>query len=202
VGIDGAIGRYFPKIGDIYFGAGYGTFIKGHDLFATTVSTNIIYFSPLAQLGKWRLRQFGNFNFVYGIDRKPTELVNLNADNGIPGYKDDLPVGTSRMVLASQTVFYTPYVFLGFRFAPIVLLGVGMIGKYNQSVLNSRLYQMYGIGLRMKNELLVLNTFQVTIAIYPVLPGGGSDIRMNPVKLTESRFADFDITRPDVLLFE
>jgi len=197
-GIDGAIGRFIPSLGYIYFGAGYNTFLKDGHLFRSAVSTNVIYFSPLAQIGKWRVRQFGSFDFIYGVNRKDDEILTLNNEIGVPGYKSDLPEGTSRMVFTSQSVFYTPYVFLGFRFAPILIAGVGMVGNYNGSVLKSKVYQMYGLGLLVKNELLVLNTFQVILALYPVLPDGGSDLRFNPVKLNESRFLDFETSRPDV----
>jgi hypothetical protein len=201
-GIDGAIGHYFDSFGYLYLGSGYSTFIKGDELFQSSITANVIYFSPLAVMKRWRVRQFANFSLIYGINRRHEELLKLNSDDGLPGFKSDLPEGTSRMVLVGQTVFYTPYEFLGFRFAPIIIAGIGMVGNYNSSVLRSKVYQMYGIGLLVKNELLILNTFQVILAFYPSLPDGSSGFRVNPVSLTESRFKDFDITKPDVSPFE
>ena len=200
-GVNGAFGRYFNSFGYLYFGAGYSTYLQGGKLFKSEVSSNLVYFSPLAKLGKWRARQFGNANFIYGINRGVDEYLRLNDNNGVPGYKSNLPFGTSRMIFTIQSVLYTPYEFLGFRFAPIFIGGFGLIGKYNSSILNSKAYQIYGIGLLIKNELLVLNSFQVTIALYPVLPDGGSDLRFSPASLNESRFRDFDISRPDVAPF-
>jgi len=201
-GIDGAIGRYFPNFGYLYFGSGYSTFLKNGDRFQSSITANVIYFSPLAKIRKWRVRQFGNFNFIHGIDRRIDESLKLNNDIGLPGYKSDSPSGTRRMVLLGQTVFYTPYEFLGFRFAPIIIAGVGMVGDENNSLARSRVYQMYGIGLLVKNELLILNTVQLILAFYPALPDGTSGIRFNPISFAESRFRDFEVTRPDISPFE
>jgi len=201
-GVYGATGRYFNKIGYIYGGLGYSTFLKKSNLFKSEVSAEIIYFSPLSKFGAWRTRQFISYNFIYGINRDSDEFIRLNGDIGVPGYKNELPYGTSRMLVTYQIVLYTPYEFLGFRFAPIFIASAGIVGDYNKSVFNARVYQAYGLGILIKNELLVLNTFQITAAIYPVLPEGGSAITFNPVKLNESRFRDFDITRPSVSTFE
>jgi hypothetical protein len=160
------------------------------------------YLTPLYQAGKWRIRNFTALNFDYGIDRKFQERIYLNADNGLPGYKSNLPNGTSRLTLSTQAVFYSPFEMLGFRFAPVVLAGIGMMGDYNSSIFESRIYQSYGFGLLIKNELLVLNTFQITIAWYPVLPGSGADLRFNPVKLRDFRFNDFEITKPSVATYQ
>lgn len=201
-GVFGATGRYVKKVGYLYGGIGYSTFVKKNDLFKGEASAEFIYFTPLSKIGTWWTRQFVNFNFVYGINRDADEYIRLNGDIGIPGYKYEFPYGTSRMILTYQAVLYTPYEFLGFRFAPILIAGIGIVGDYNASALKGRVYQAYGLGILIKNELLVLNTFQVTAAFYPVIPSGGSAIRFNPVKLNESRFRDFDITRPSVSTFE
>ncbi len=201
-GVYGATGRYFKRFGYLYGGLGYSTFLQKSHLFKSEISAEAIYFSPLAKIASWWSRQFVSYNFVYGINREADEFVRLNGDIGVPGYKYEVPYGTSRMILTYQAVLYTPYEFLGFRFAPIFIASAGIVGGYNQSVFKGRVYQAYGIGLLIKNELLVLNTFQITVALYPVLPGGGSAIGFNPVKLNENRFRDFDIKRPSVSTFE
>jgi len=200
--VEGATGTYLYAWGYLYFNLGYGTFLNNDGFSQGLLSSSMIYFTPLKQIGRWRYRQFTSVDFDYGIDRKFGERLYLNAEEGLPGYKNDYPQGTSRFALSTQIVLYSPFEFLGFRFAPIILAGVGMVGNYNSSPFKSRLYQSYGLGLLIKNELLVLNTFQITLAWYPVLPEAGSDFRFNPVKLNESRFRDFDISRPAIVAFQ
>lgn len=202
IGLAGALGSYFEKIGYLYTGMGFGTFIQKNEKSIGLIRTEIIYFSPLLKMSNWYLRNFADLRFIYGVNRASNEFLYLNTDDGIPGYRDELPKGSSRLTLTLQSVLFSPVEFLGFRFAPIVLAGYGLVGDYNQSVFRSKLYQTYGLGLLIKNELLVLNTFQVTFAIYPILPQNGIDYRFNPVKLSEDRFKDFDISRPAVEPFQ
>lgn len=201
-GISGAIGTYYGKLGYLYSGIGIGSFIQRDVKSIGLLRTEVIYFSPLIKFNRWYIRNFADIRFIYGMNRASNEYLYLNAENGIPGYREELPKGYSRLTLTFQSVIFSPVEFLGFRFAPIFLAGVGFVGDYNQSVFKSKMYQTYGLGVLIKNELLVLNTFQVTFAIYPVLPQSGLDYRFNPVKLSEDRFKDFDISRPEVEPFQ
>lgn len=196
--VDGAVGTYLYNWGYFYLSLGYGSFVNHKKFSQGVVNASVIYFTPLHQFGRWRYRQFTTANFTYGLDRKYGETLYLNTNNGLPGYKETYPRGTSRLSVSTQIQLYSPFEFLGFRFAPILFAGVGLVGDYNASPFKSRLYQSYGIGVLIKNELLVLNTFQVILAWYPVLPEAGSDFRFNPVKLTQSRFPDFDISKPSI----
>ncbi|MBK8872516.1 MAG: hypothetical protein KBH11_02130 [Bacteroidia bacterium] len=202
VGIAGALGSYFENIGYLYSGIGFGAFVQNDKKTIGLIRTEFIYFSPLLKMNRWYLRNFIETRFIYGVNRASNEFLYLNTDDGIPGYREEIPKGSSRLTLTFQSVLFSPVEFLGFRFAPIVLAGYGLIGDYNQTVFGSKLYQTYGLGLLIKNELLVLNTFQITFAIYPILPQGGIDYRFNPVKLSEDRFRDFDISRPGIEPFQ
>ncbi len=199
---EGAIGTYVYNWGYFYFNLGYGTYLNKREFSQGLITSSFIYFTPLKIIGRWRYRQFTNVGFDYGIDRKFSELIYLNADGGLPGYKNDLPQGTSRFAVSTQIILYSPHEFLGFRYAPILLAGIGMVGDYNQTPFNSKIFQSYGIGFLIKNELLVLNSFQITIAWYPVLPENGSQIRFNPVRLNQERFPDFEISKPVVYSFQ
>ncbi len=201
-GAEGAIGTYFPDLGYFYLSLGYSSYANKYHLAQGLVSSSLIYLTPLYQAHRWRIRNFTSLNLDYGIDRKFNERIYMNADDGLPGYKSNLPYGTSRLSISTQAVFYTPYEILGFRFAPILLAGIGMMGDYNSSILDSKIYQSYGFGLLIKNELLVMDTFQITIAWYPILPGSSADLRFDPVKLKDFRFHDFEITKPDVASFQ
>jgi hypothetical protein len=91
---------------------------------------------------------------------------------------------------------------LGFRLAPVLFIGLGKIGDNFQEVLNSRLYQAFSVGLLVRNENLVFSTFELSIGIYPYLPGGKDGIRLNPVSSYQLKVSDFALPRPEVLLYE
>ena len=55
----------------------------------------------------------------------------------------------------------------------------GLLGNDNSPFYNSHMYQGYGIGLLVKNELLVISTFQFSFGFYPNVPGRSSQTIFN-----------------------
>jgi len=98
---------------------------------------------------------------------------------------------------------YLPYNFIGFRFAPFIYWNVGMVGDDVSPFIQNRFYQAFGIGLLLKNELLVFNTFQFSIGFYPYIPGTGYDIlKFNPVRTYDFGFRDFEFAKPVPISFQ
>jgi len=65
------------------------------------------------------------------------------------------------------------------------------------------LYSQIGLGVLIKNEHLVINTFQLSIAYYPMIPGHGQNIvKVNSFRSADFGFQDFEIGKPSVVLFE
>jgi len=59
------------------------------------------------------------------------------------------------------------------------------------------------LGVLIKNDYLVINTFQLSIAFYPTIPGLGSDIlKTNSFKTTDFGFKDFEIGKPAPVSFQ
>ena len=69
-------------------------------------------------------------------------------------------------------------------------------------MLENKMFQSYGLGLQVKNDHLVFNTFQFTLGFYPYIPGRGTVFKTNPIKSYHFRFSDFAIDRPGILPFE
>jgi hypothetical protein len=77
-----------------------------------------------------------------------------------------------------------------------------MIGDTSDSGHN-KLYSQIGIGLLIKNENLVLNAFQISIAFYPVIPGHGSNtLKTNSFRTTDLGLKDFEIGKPEIVHFQ
>ena len=93
-----------------------------------------------------------------------------------------------------------PYNVLGFRFAPVLIIGLGKIGADVEEVLSSPIYPAFSIGLLVRNENLVFQTFELSIGIYPYQPGGGANwYRLNPVTSYRLKVRDFALPKPEVL---
>lgn len=200
-GASASMGGFVPALGYFAVQFGYGNFYNKINIHRGLVRGNVNYFSHLGRVGKWSVRQFASLSSVFGIDREPYEFVNLNGSQ-MYGFSSSTVKGKSKAILNLETVFYMPYNVLGFRLAPVLFIGLGKIGDNMEEVLNSRLYQAFSVGLLVRNENLVFNTFELSIGIYPYLPGGKDGIRLNPVSSYRLKVRDFALPRPEVLLYE
>jgi hypothetical protein len=58
-------------------------------------------------------------------------------------------------------------------------------------------YSKIGIGVLIKNENLVFNTFQISLSLYPIIPDVGKNIfKMNSFGTADFGFRDFEIVKP------
>ena len=196
-------GSHFDRFGYLSLIGEYGTYLRRAKPEQSVINATVGYFSDLLTISNWRLRQFIKVQSVYGINRKGGELININDENGIKGFESEGLTGTNKLIITLQSQVYLPYNLLGFRFAPFIFCNFGMLGTEESSFLSNRLYQAYGIGLLVKNELLTINTFQISIGIYPYIPGLDNTLfKYNPVKTYNFRFRDYDIEKPTGILFE
>ena len=191
-----------------HFDFGYLTSTFSHSIFFNKYSTNNItnnyklyYFSDLFRIGKWYMREFANYNLVYGQNKEPGERLTLSGDE-LYGFKSGTLTGTKKMVMNFETVAYAPYNVIGFRFAPVVMIGAGMIGDKDKRLLKSNLYQAYSVGLMVRNENLITSTFQISVGFYPFLPDNKDAVVIyNPVVSFTLRVRGFAIGKPGFLGF-
>ena len=67
---------------------------------------------------------------------------------------------------------------------------------------NSKVYSQIGVGVLIKNENLVFNTFQISVSFYPLIPGIGQDIfKMNSFRTSDFGFRDFEIGKPAKVIY-
>lgn len=170
---------------------------------STDVTTNyqLYYFSDLKRKGKWFFRQFLNFNIVHGENKLAKETITIRPDE-LYGFSNGTLAGNTKMILNSETVAYMPYKLVGFRFAPVLMAGLGVIGDPQHRVTRSRLYQGYSLGIMVRNENLLSSTFQISIGLYPFLPEGGNYVfKYNPVTSFTLRVRAFAVSAPSFVAY-
>jgi hypothetical protein len=201
-GIEMATGRYRRGLGYLTAAAGYGTYTRNLYLEESTTYASLGFISNLVSLSNWKLRQFVKTQCTYGIFRSKGESLSIYNGNGIRGLNGAAITGTNKLTVNLQTQLYLPYDIVGFRFAPFLFAAFGMLGNDDTPFYRQRVYQGYGIGLLVKNELLVLGSFQFSFGFYPHVPGESSMFKYNPVKTHDFSFKDFDISKPGVISYE
>ena len=202
VGARIAFGNYYPWG---YFGSNYeyGTFISSGKTQQGVIIAGLNYFTGLFQIGKWRFRQFVKPQVTIGINRIAPDSLTINDGFGLDGFNSTGLSGTNRILLSLQSQSYAPWNILGFRFGPYVTLSAGMLSDAENGFRHSRLYTQIGFGVLIKNENLVIETFQVSVSFYPVIPGVGNDVfRLNSYRSTDFGYRDFEIGKPGTVSFE
>ncbi|MBC7383773.1 MAG: hypothetical protein H7296_12410 [Bacteroidia bacterium] len=198
-GVKFGAGKHFEKIGYISGGFSYGTFYNSSSFGAGVLNINGFYFSDLIQTGRWFFRGFSRFQLEQGFNREPYQSVNINGIQ-MYGFKSPSLTGKSKMVLNFEFVLYAPYELIGFKLAPILLCGLGTLGNNLGDLFNTGVYQAYALGLLIRNEHLIVNTFELSIGLYPFVPGKGDFIlRLNPISYNTVRAADFIVGKPDLV---
>ena len=180
----------------------YGTFIRDAVAEQGIISAGLHYFTGLFEFGKWRIRQFIKPQLTLGLNRLSYERLTINGENGIRGFTASALSGTNKFVLTLQTQSYAPWSILGFHFGPYIIYSMGMLGDEN-GFIRSRVYSQYGAGVLIKNEFLVFDNFQISLAFYPYIPEAGSYIfKINPNSSNDFGFNSFEIGKPSIVVFQ
>lgn len=181
----------------------YGTFFRASHAEQGVFSAGINYFTGLFEVGKWKFRQFVKPQMTIGINRFSYDSLILNDGYGLDGFKSSELSGTHRLLLTLQTQTYSPWNLIGFHLGPFLTYSLGMLGDAGTGFKSSRVYSQIGLGVLIKNENLVFNTFQFSISFYPLIPGIGQDVfKMNSFRTTDLGFRDFEIGKPSRVVFQ
>ncbi len=195
-------GNYY-KWGYLSSNLEYGTFFNDSRAEQGIFTAGLSYSTVLFEIGRWKFRQFIKPQMTLGINWLPYDSLTLNDGYGLDGFKSPVLSGTKRLLVTLQTQSYAPWTILGFRFGPYLNCSFGMIGNDEGGFKNSRVYSQLGLGVLIKNENLVINTFQVSISFYPLIPGMGRNIlRLNSINTTDFGFRDFEIEKPGRIKYQ
>jgi len=161
-----------------------------------TLKTN--YFSKYIRLQNYGLRQFVKSSLLIGFNSAKHDSVNINNDNGIPGLNSDYMWGNRSFSANCETVIFTPWNLLQFRFAFFTFYDFGFIG-WKKFVFANQFYEGMGFGFRFRNENLVLPTLQISFAYYPIVPVQAGVSKINISNSPSLSFDNFYGTLPTII---
>ncbi|MCX6270477.1 MAG: hypothetical protein NTU44_04515 [Bacteroidetes bacterium] len=194
-------GRYYSW-GYLSSDIEYGTFFSASQAQQGVFLVSANYFTGLVEIGKWKFRQFVKPQLIIGINRFSYDSLTLNDGRGLDGFNSSLLSGSSRLLLTLQTQSYSPWDLIGFHFGPYLMCSLGMLGDERNGFKNKKAYAQLGLGVLIKNENLIISTFEISLAFYPVIPGNGHNVfKINSFKTTDFGFKDFEIGKPATIIF-
>lgn len=193
-------GNYYPW-GYQSTNVEYETFVRGKTSEEGIFNADLKYFTNLFEVGQWKFRQFIKPQVTMGLNRFAIDSLTLNDGFGIDGFESTKLSGSSRFLLSLQTQAYAPWDFIGFRFGPFFTYTLGVLGGEGFS--HCKTYSQFGFGVLIKNENLILNTFQFSFSFFPVMPGNGVNmLKMNSFKTTDFGFSNFEVGKPGARVFQ
>lgn len=161
--------QYLPSIGYILIDTEAGGFWNGRVFKSAIAKLRIGYFSPLISIGKTRLRNFIDFDYV--VARRLATPETLHLGDFIQGINSRQAFGNKFMSLHLESVWFTPWYFYGFKFAPLALADFGFIAE-DRSGKEEKNYEHeivgVGGGFRIRNESLVFRTLEVKATYFPI----------------------------------
>ena len=172
------------------------------------VTSNIrtTYFSNLFNIGNLKTRQFLHVDYTRGISRfygvgEEGESIFLDENNGIRGLSSREMKGTSRLVINIETVAFSPLYLYGFRFAFYGFYDFGVIGDARESIIGDQTFSGFGLGVRIRNENLVLNSISIRLGYYPNLPANADVSYWLITGQQRTRFENFRPREPQIVPF-
>ncbi len=197
-GLNFSRGQYFRKAGYFYGLMNVGGFYRTRGIEQGVFSFIGNYFSPLHKTGWGNMRHFVTSRLTYGRERFNNEYIVLSGRDGI-GINTDALRGTKRLTMGYENVLFSKLNIVGFRVAIISFANFGLVNNPGRSLWRGPVYQGYGLGLRIRNENLTFNSFQIRVSYFPNIPNNSSLFRYQVEAFPTLRFRDFDIAAPEIV---
>jgi len=184
-------------IGDFQIGSHFSD-----SLFQGAIKMNLSFMSQVFKRKNYRYRFFISLKYTSGIDRITDDLLYLGEDYGFVGMKNQAYYGRSRTFSEIYAISYTPWYFLGFRFAVFAFYSGGFMGNDGRPIIQNQFISSFGLGVYTKNDFLAFNSFQVRVAYFPITPNEISHfgISFSTIGLLSNN--NFLITKPAVVDYE
>jgi hypothetical protein len=170
IGGNFSLGKSIGTLGYFYASTGLSSFFTGSKTEQGQFMIRTSYFSNLVYLGTYKIRNFLKADYTRGFDRYLDEHLIFNRDGGFTGFRNDSIGGQQRLTISLESVLFSPHNYYGFRFAFFAFANIGCLFGTNQIISNGELLSALGLGIRIRNDNLLINTIQIRLGFYPNLP--------------------------------
>jgi hypothetical protein len=157
-----------PKERYINYSVSLGSSVFHNNLEDVNLLTNLDYFGRLHYWGnRWKQRSFINASFGKQWNNLLDEPLLLESSYGLPNYRNAYLGGHLRATLKGESVFFSPWALLYFKFAPFVFGSATLFQSPFKGNNDTRLYTSIGSGVRTRNESLIFGTVELRASYFP-----------------------------------
>lgn len=143
------------------------TYLSNHNPEDAFLSLDFTRYSKIYKIGKMIVRHQSIFGYAALINQSVKRGVDIRDVNGILGFMPDSLVGFQRVTMSHEGTLFTTWKVLGFRIAPVARVDLALI-KITKGLLQTQnFFSGFSLGLRARNENLILNTIEARLFYYP-----------------------------------
>jgi hypothetical protein len=162
------------------YGLEVGGYPNNDQLEDALVKANASYGSRAVNLNRYKLRALVAGTYTRLINQTVFNLIPITSSD-IRGFSADSVRGDSKILLRVENVLYTPWILLGFRFAPFAGVSNARLACKTCAEGNTSVWAISG-GFRTRNENLIFGTMELRLTF------------ALPTETTDSQFS-FDFTQ-------
>lgn len=162
--------RYYFTSSEHYFNytARAGTHLHQKKLEDIDILLNLDYFSRLHFMGKrWKQRTFLGAGIAKQINKSLNQPLFLRNSFGLSEFDDGEVPGDNRIAVRTESVFFSPWNFINFRFAPFVFANAALFTIEGDKFSDSKIFSSIGAGIRTRNEALIFGTLELKGYYFP-----------------------------------
>jgi hypothetical protein len=196
-----AYGNYLRNSDYIFGQVRLGSFIHKQEREQGILDLRLEYFTRIKHFNQFQYRHFITFNYINGINRYPGEFISLSGKGGIEGLESKSLCGYDKLSFNFESVLFSPFKLLGFRFALFGSLDMGLVTAERSILSDPEFYSGINIGMRIRNDQLVFDTFIIRFSFYPGHPADADTKYLSIGTLPRMRFNNFFPNKPDIISY-
>jgi hypothetical protein len=181
IGGEASFGKSSSALGYFYTYGGISGYLNKGRTEQGLVSVGVNFFSNLISVRNSKIRNFVYLHYTRGFGRYTNEYLKFVTDNGFSGFKNDSINGRQRLSVSLESVLFSPVNLYGFRFAFFGFTDFAFLSGTTEYLTSGYSLSSIGVGIRVRNDNLVFNTFQIRIGYFPLLPVYS---RVSPVNIS------------------
>lgn len=145
-----------------------GTYLYKEKMEDVNMLLSLDYFSRLHHLYRdWKNRNFFNISLARQIRSVFNDPLVVESVYGLQDFKNNNLGATSRITLKGESVFFSPWSLMFFKFAPFVFANASVLNIKMIQNDDRKLYSAVGGGFRIRNESLVFKTIELKGMYFP-----------------------------------
>ncbi|MGX5817851.1 hypothetical protein ACWKWU_06630 [Chitinophaga lutea] len=181
--------------------AGVGSFWREGVSEDLVIHANVSYYSRLMNLWKGHWRLFLSADYLGNPNNYFYRPLSINYEFGLWPYRDTKISGYHRLNLRSEGVYYSPWKIYGFKFNFFTSVEASQLSHQNQYLVENPIYPAIGLGVRIRNENLALNTLKAAGYWLPGAPPGQRGFFFEVTTVVDLRFDIYGMRAPSFLQF-